>query len=124
MTTTLTKIAKKIEKRTDTRLELSLPITLFVDPKTELLSTNISAGGISFDIKRDKLESFPLGKIIKLEIVAKIPTPRLPEKTVILVGNGLVIRIGRRETTKKRWSVALQFTETLKVESVQLYHHG
>ncbi|MDR4506005.1 MAG: hypothetical protein MRK01_14625 [Candidatus Scalindua sp.] len=120
MSTTLTKIAKKIEKRTDTRLELSLPITLSVDPELELLSKNICAGGVSFDVNTDQLESFPLGKIIKIEIVAKIPTPRLPEKTVTLVGNGLVIRINRQDITKKIWCIALQFTETLKVESVQL----
>ncbi|GJQ58290.1 MAG: hypothetical protein D8M57_05630 [Candidatus Scalindua sp. AMX11] len=124
MSTTLTKITKEAERRADTRLELSLPITLFADPTVELKSKNICTGGVSFDVNTDLLGSFPLGKIIQIEIVAKMPSPRLPEKTVTLVGNGLVVRISKPEITKQRrkqrWCVALQFTETLKVESVQL----
>ncbi len=124
MGTTLTKIPKKVERRTDTRLELSLPMTLFVDPQIELMSTNICAGGVSFEVNADKLDPFSLGNIIKMEIVAKIPTPRLPEKTVTLAGNGLVIRVNKLKVTKQgrktRWCIALQFTETLKVQSVEL----
>ncbi|MCP5003529.1 MAG: PilZ domain-containing protein [Planctomycetes bacterium] len=117
---TLTMVTKESERRTDTRLELSLPITLFVDPKIELLSKNISTGGVSFYINADKLELFPLGKIVNLEIAAKIFIPRLPERAVTLAGDGLVIRVNSQEehahSRNKKWCIALKYTETLKVK--------
>ena len=125
MKVSLTKVVKKVEKRSDTRLDLLLPITLFLDSKVMTISKNICAGGVSFVIHADKLNLFPLGKIIRIEIVAKIPAPRQPDKTVTLVGNGLVIRnneadVPNFDRSKKKLCIALQFTETLKVTSLCL----
>jgi len=125
MNITSTKVVKNVERRSDTRLDLSFPITLFLDPKVMTISKNICAGGVSFVIHADKLNLFPLGKIIHIEIVANIPTPRLPDKTVSLAGNGLVIRhnetdVSNYDRSKKKLCISLQFTETLKVTSVCL----
>jgi len=121
----LTKVVKKVERRSDTRLDLSLPITLFLDQTVKTISKNICAGGVSFVIHDDELNLFPLGKIIRIEIVANIPAPRQPDKTVTLTGNGLVIRnnetdVSNYNRSKKKLCIALQFTETLKVTSVCL----
>ena len=125
MKISLKKVVKKVERRSDTRLDLSLPVTLFLDQKIVTTSKNICAGGVSFVIHDDKLKLFPLGKIIRIEIVANIPAPRQPDKTVTLAGNGLVIRnnetdVSNYDRSKKKLFIALQFTETLKVTSVCL----
>jgi hypothetical protein len=125
MDTTITKRLKKSERRSDTRLDLSLPVTLFLDKEFVTMSKNICAGGVSFIVYNDKIKLFTPGKTIRIEIAANIVTPRLPKKTVTLAGYGLVIRnneidISKFDRNKKKSCVALQFTETLKVTSISL----
>ena len=116
-------LSKEVEKRIDTRLELSLPITLFAEPKIESISKNICANGVYFEVDGDYVDSFPLGRAITFEIVANISSFRLPNKTVMLSGNGVIIRctrIDNHDKKTKTFYVALKFMESLKVISVSL----
>ncbi len=119
----MTNITKDIERRIDTRQELSLPITLFVEPKIESHSKNICASGVSFEVDEDSMESLCLGKTISFEIVADISTYKLPSKTVTLSGTGVIVRtavIDNPGHKKKSFFVAVNFAKSLNVMSVSL----
>ena len=116
-------LSKEVERRIDTRLELSLPITLFAEPKIESISKNICANGVYFEVDGDYIDSFTQGRTITFEIVANISSFRLPNKTVTLSGNGVIIRctrIDNHDKNTKSFYVALKFMESLKVISVSL----
>lgn len=115
-------LSKEAERRIDTRLELSLPITLFVEPRIESISKDVCANGISFEVEEKSIESFSLGRTISFEIVANISTYRLPNKTVTLSGTGVIIRNATvdNQKKKKRFFVAVKFTKSLNVMSVSL----
>ncbi|GJQ58749.1 MAG: hypothetical protein D8M57_12815 [Candidatus Scalindua sp. AMX11] len=119
----MTNLSKEIERRIDTRLDLSLPITLFVEPRIESISRDVCANGISFEVDEGAIESFSLGRTISFEIVANISTYRLPNKTVTLSGTGVIVRnavVDNHKDNKKGCFVAVKFTKSLNVMSVSL----
>ncbi len=119
----MTNLSKEEERRIDTRLELSLPITLFVEQRIESISKNVCANGVSFEVDEESIESFPLGRTISFEIIANISTYRLPNKTVTLSGTGVVVRnaiVDNHKNKKRGFFVAIQFTKSLNVMSVSL----
>ncbi|MDR4503787.1 MAG: hypothetical protein MRK01_03215 [Candidatus Scalindua sp.] len=119
----MSNLSKEAERRIDTRLELSLPITLFVEPIIESISKDVCANGVSFEVDKDSMESFSLGRTISFEIVANISTYRLPNKTVTLSGTGVIVRnatVDNHKNRKMRFFVAVQFTKSLNVMSVSL----
>ncbi len=110
---------KGIERRSDKRLELSLPIKLLGH---EGKSKNISSSGVYLEMETDVVELFSAGKKITLEITANIYTPWLPSKTVRFTGKGVILRANTVEGTEndsekrtKRLGIALNFIERLKV---------
>ncbi len=106
--------SKRIERRTDKRLELSLPITL-LDHKVK--SKNISSGGVYLEETADNIEEYSLGKTTAITIVTSVSTPGLPGRTVRLTGVGMIMRIDKIDTNHngKKFGVALKFSEKLKL---------
>lgn len=110
---------KIIERRSDKRLELSLPIT-FLDLKAR--SKNISCGGVYFEVETDDVKLFSPEKKITLEVVANSYIPWQYSKTIKLTGRGVVIRTEQIEKPGcangkriKKLGIALKFVEKLTV---------
>ncbi|MFQ5963223.1 MAG: PilZ domain-containing protein [Candidatus Scalinduaceae bacterium] len=109
-----------IERRADIRLELSLPITLFVDNKIKTVSKNISARGVYFEVETDVMKPPSPGETIMIEIVANVNITGLPDKMVMLSGSGVVVRtneieIAEDDKKEKKLCVALRFVENLEI---------
>ena len=110
---------KKIERRSDKRLELSLPIKLLGH---KAKSKNISSSGVYLEVETGVAEQFSPGKKITLEITANIYTPWLPSKTARFTGRGIILRANTAEGTEhdsekrtKRLGIALDFIERLEI---------
>lgn len=110
---------KEIERRSDKRLDLSLPIKLLGH---DAKSKNISSSGVYLEVETDVVELFSPGKKITIEVAANIYTPWLPSKTARFTGGGVILRANTVEGTKhnsekrtKRLRIALNFIERLKV---------
>ena len=110
---------KEIERRSDKRLDLALPIKL---PGHKAKSKNISSSGVYLEVETDVVELFSPGKKITIEVAANIYTPWLPSKTARFTGGGVILRANTVEGTKhnsekrtKRLRIALNFIERLKV---------
>ncbi|ODS30452.1 MAG: hypothetical protein SCARUB_04433 [Candidatus Scalindua rubra] len=86
---TMPKLFKGIERRSDNRLDLSLPIKLLGH---NAKSKNISSSGVYLEVETDVAEQFSPGKKITLEITANIYTPWLPSKTVRFTTKGVILR--------------------------------
>jgi hypothetical protein len=116
---TMSALFKGIERRSDKRLELLLPIKLLGH---EGKSKNISSSGVYLEVETDVAEQFSPGKKITIEVAANIYTPWLPSKTVRFTGKGVILRANTVEGTEhdsekrtKRLGIALNFIERLKV---------
>jgi hypothetical protein len=107
-------ISKKIENRSYTRLELSLPLKLL---NYKVKTKNISPGDAYFEVVTDNIGLFPPGKMVKFEILAKTSTLRLPSGMIRLAGNGIIVRNEEISNDQhgKKLGVALVFTEKLEI---------
>ncbi len=83
---------KGTEKRFDKRLEISLPIRLLDD---NVISKNISPGGIYFEVITDDIEKYSPGKIITIEITASTTTHEISNQIIKLTGIGVITRIDK-----------------------------
>ncbi len=106
--------SKRIENRSYTRLELSLPLKLL---NHKVKTKNISSGGAYFEVVTDNIGLFPPGKMVKFEILAKTSALRLPSGMIRLAGNGTIIRNEEISNDQhgKKLGVALVFTEKLEI---------
>lgn len=107
-------ISKKIENRSYTRLELSLPLTLL---NHKVKTKNISPGDAYFEVVTNNIGLFPPGKMVKFEILAKTSTLRLPSGMIRLAGSGIIARNEEISNDQhgKKLGVALVFTEKLEI---------
>ncbi len=110
---------KEIERRSDKRLDLALPIKLLGHKAN---SNNISPSGVYLEVATDVVELFAPGKKFTIEVAANIYTPWLPSKTVRFTGKGVILRADTGDGTEhdsekrtKRLGIALNFIERLKV---------
>ncbi|MFQ5962745.1 MAG: PilZ domain-containing protein [Candidatus Scalinduaceae bacterium] len=113
------KLFREIERRSDKRLDLSLPIKLLGH---KAKSKNISSSGVYLEVETDVAKLFSPGKKITLGINANIYTPWLPSKTVRFTTRGVILRTNTVEGTEhdsekrtKRLEIALNFIERFKV---------
>jgi hypothetical protein len=107
-------LSNKIENRSYARLELSLPSTLL---NHVVKTRNISPGGAYFEVTTDNIGLFSPGKMVKLEILAKTSTLKLPSEMIRLAGNGIIVRNEEISNDQhgKKLGVALVFTEKLEI---------
>jgi hypothetical protein len=105
---------KRIERRAEKRLKLSLPITL-LDQKVK--SENISPGGVYFEVTTKDIKNYSPGRVIMIQIEVIYSKPELPEKRVWVAGFGDIVRVDEIDTINhyKKLGVALAFSEKLEV---------
>ena len=106
--------SKGLEKRTDRRLELSLPILLSCHI---VQSKNISSTGVYFEVVTDTSKRYYIGQGVDFEIDAKTTTLLLPSKKIRLRGNGTIVRktLIKSSRHNKVWGIALRFNEKLEI---------
>ncbi len=104
---------KRIERRAEKRIELSLPMTLLCQ---KVKSENISPGGVYFEVITNDIEKYSPGKTSATEIIISTSTPMLPKKTVKLTGTGMIIRVDEIEIINqdRKLGVALKFIKKLE----------
>jgi hypothetical protein len=110
---------KRIERRTEKRIELSLPMTLLGQ---KVKSENTSPGGVYFEVITNDIEKYSPGKTSEIEIIVSTSTPRLPKKPVKLTGTGMIIRVDEIETINqdRKLGVALKFIKKLEIFSCKI----
>ncbi len=68
---------KRIERRAEKRLSLSLPIIL-LDQKVK--TKNISPGGVYFEVTTKDIKNYSPGRVTMVQIEVIYSKPELPEK--------------------------------------------
>lgn len=92
----------------------------------QIRSKNICSGGVYFEVMKEDINKFSLGKTFALEITISSAESGLPDRTVRLTGLGVIIRTdmdtGERDLNEcgTKFGVALKFKKKLKIESVSL----
>ncbi|MHC4453417.1 MAG: hypothetical protein ACYSWS_01815 [Planctomycetota bacterium] len=107
------------DKRTNTRLDLSLEISL---PDQNGRTINISPCGVYFEVITNDIDAFAIGTILPVQIAASTTTPGFEDRKIKLDGNGLVVRNDIKEVTDcgSKLCIALQFKNTLSIVPGQL----
>ncbi len=105
---------KRIERRAEKRLSLSLPIIL-LDQKVK--TKNISPEGVYFEVTTKDIKNYSPGRVTMVQIEVIYSKPELPEKRVWVAGFGEIVRVDEIDTINhyKKLGVALAFSEKLKV---------
>ncbi len=105
---------KRIERRAEKRLSLSLPIIL-LDQKVK--TKNISPEGVYFEVTTKDIKNHSPGRVTMVQIEVIYSKPELPEKRVWVAGFGEIVRVDEIDTINhyKKLGVALAFSEKLKV---------
>lgn len=106
--------SKRIDRRAEKRLELSLPITILGH---KVKTKNVSPGGVYFEIIAKDNKRFSPGKTIKIEITANTDSFGLPGRMVRLSGIGETVRAAKIHTNRcvEKLGVALKFGEKLEL---------
>ena len=105
---------KDPDKRKNTRLDLSLEVSL---PNQNGKTINISASGVYFEVITDDIDAFNIGTTFPVKIAAVTKTPGFEEREIKLNGNGCVVRSDIKEVTSRgnKLCLALKFKDTLSV---------
>jgi hypothetical protein len=105
---------KRIERRAEKRLSLSLSIIL-LDQKVK--SKNISPEGVYFEVTTKDIKNYSPGRVIMIQIEVIYSKPELPVIRVWVAGFGEIIRVDEIDTINhyKKLGVALAFSEKLEV---------
>ncbi|MBC8552723.1 MAG: PilZ domain-containing protein [Candidatus Brocadiales bacterium] len=103
------------DKRDNTRLDLSLEISL---PDQNGKTINISASGVYFEVITDDVDAFAIGTTLPVKIAALTTTPGFDERKINLSGNGYIVRSDIKEVTNRgnKLCIALKFNDVLHVE--------
>ncbi len=114
---------KRIERRTEKRIELSLPMTLLGQ---KVKSENTSPGGVYFEVITNDIEKYFPGKTSAIEIIVSTSTLTLPKKLVKLTGTGMIIRVDEIEIINqdRKLGVALKFIKNLEIFSCKTIGGG
>jgi len=107
------------DKRTNTRLDLSLEISL---PDQNGRTINISPSGVYFEVITNNIDSFAIGTILPVQIAASTTTPGFEDRKIKLDGNGRIVRNDIKEVTNygNKLCIALQFKSTLSIVPGQI----
>ena len=102
------------DKRNNTRLDLSLEISL---PDQNGKTINISASGAYFEVITNDIDAFAIGTILPIKIAAITTTPGFEERTIKLNGNGCIVRSDVKEVTNRgnKLCIALKFKDALNI---------
>ena len=105
---------KEADKRHNTRLDLSLEISL---PNQNGKTVNISASGVYFEVITNDIDAFNLGTTLPVKIAAMTNTPGSQERKIKLNGDGCVVRSDIKEVTNRgnKLCIALKFKDTLNI---------
>ncbi len=105
---------KRIERRAEKRLSLSLSIIL---PDQKVKSKNISPEGVYFEVTTKDIKNYSPGRVIMIQIEVIYSKPELPVIRVWVAGFGEIIRVDEIDTINhyKQLGVALTFSEKLEV---------
>ncbi len=105
---------KDADKRHNTRLDLSLEISL---PNQNGKTVNISASGVYFEVITNDIDAFNLGTTLPVKIAATTTTSGFEERKIKLDGNGCVVRSDIKEVTSRgnKLCIALKFKDTLSI---------
>ena len=105
---------KESDKRVNTRLDLSLEISL---PNKNGKTVNISASGVCFEVITDDVGVFEIGTELPIQIAAAATTLGFEERKIRLDGNGYIVRSDVKEVTSlgKKLCIALKFKDTLSI---------
>jgi hypothetical protein len=105
---------KRIERRAEKRLSLSLSIIL---PDQKVKSKNISPEGVYFEVTTKDIKNYSPGRVIMIQIEVIYSKPELPVIRVWVAGFGEIIRVDEIDTINhyKKLGVALAFSEKLEV---------
>ncbi len=109
---------KRIERRAEKRLSLSLSIIL-LDQKVK--SKNISPEGVYFEVTTKDIKNYSPGRVIMIQIEVIYSKPELPEKRVWVTGFGEIIRVDEIDITNqdRKLGVALKFIKKLEIFFLQ-----
>ncbi len=109
---------KRIERRAEKRLSLSLPIIL-LDQKVK--SKNISPEGVYFEVTTKDIKNYSPGRVIMIQTEVIYSKPELPEKRVWIAGFGEIIRVDEIEIINqdRKLGVALKFIKKLEIFCLQ-----
>ena len=107
------------DKRTNTRLDLSLEISL---PDQNGRTINISPSGVYFEVITNNIDSFAIGTILPVQIAASTTTTGFEDRKIKLDGNGRIVRNDIKEVTNygNKLCIALQFKSTLSIVPGQI----
>ena len=102
------------DKRCNTRLDLSLEISL---PAQNGKTINISASGVYFEVITDDVDAFAIGTTHPVKIAAITTTPGFEERKIMLSGNGCIVRSDIKEVTNRgnKSCIALEFKSALNI---------
>ncbi len=105
---------KDPDKRANTRLDLSLEISL---PDQSGRTINISPCGVYFEVITNDIDAFAIGTILQVQIAASTTTPGFEDKMIKLDGNGRIVRNDIKEVSNygNKLCIALQFKKTLSI---------
>jgi hypothetical protein len=105
---------KNSDKRNNTRLDLSLKISL---PDQNGKTINISASGVYFEVITNDIDAFAVGTTIPIKITAITITPGFEERKIKLNGNGCIVRSDIKEVTDRgnKLCIALEFKDVLGI---------
>jgi hypothetical protein len=106
---------KKSDKMINTRLDLSLEISL---PDQNGKTINISASGVYFEVITNDIDAFAIGTTLPIKIAAITTTPEFEERKIRLNGNGCIVRSEIKEVTNRgsKLCIALKFKDSLNIE--------
>ncbi|MDR4504685.1 MAG: hypothetical protein MRK01_07835 [Candidatus Scalindua sp.] len=109
------------ERRADQRRKQAVQIRL---NDHQIRSKNICSGGVYFEVIKEDIKKFSIGKTFALEITISSTESDLPNKTVRLTGSGVIIRTDINADEREvngygtKYGVALKFKKKLRVESI------
>ena len=109
---------KEIERRTEQRIELSLPITFF-DQKVE--TKNVSSDGVYFKVITSNIGNYSLGKVFIIGIETANFMSALSGEKAEHTGFGVIVRVDEIYTTNHdiKLGVAMKFSERINMKSCE-----
>lgn len=99
-----------IERRTEKRVEISLPIMVF---DCEVMTKDISPSGVYFEVTTKDVKNYSLGKEIMVYIEGIYSKSLLTKRRVWITGYGMIVRIDDKGFIKhyKKLGIALKFSK-------------
>ncbi len=99
-----------IERRTEKRVEISLPIMVF---DCEFMTKDISPNGVYFEVTTKDVKNYSLGKEFMVCIEGSYSKSVLTKRRAWITGYGVIVRIDDKGFIKhyKKLGIALKFSK-------------